>query len=149
MEAYMAKNSDIELKNDGWLKVTGDYLDCSAFEFRFDAPERRANKPTPSTAPNADRARRALVHVQLAGGSSDQLALNFEGDYPGGAVVYDLKLKAAKGKISLPGTQTKTVFAGALVVPPLETIDVDQIDLIAEIKHLRSEIRAIKKKLGI
>lgn len=77
--------SDIKLNGTN-LIIEGSHIHAKAHDFKLDNPQRRK--------PGSDSERRALVH-----GFNDELAINFQGDYPGGVHIYgDLSFLSRDGK---------------------------------------------------
>jgi hypothetical protein len=120
-------SSDIVL-NDGetrdWVTIDGAVLAHRGSDLMVDAAARRKS---------TGGFRRALVHTQ-----DDGLALNFNGDYPGGVTISDLRRLNLRpvpvlGKFKLPRTGTPgeiimVYYMAKVYMPPMVVTEVQTVD---------------------
>jgi hypothetical protein len=126
--------SDIKLENSEEIAILCDNLKVQGHDLLLDSASRRGN---------GNRGyRRALVHDQ-----NDGLTVNFNGDYPGGVTINDVRSLSVTGDLQFKISHRDEVVIGRVGEGgdhhPDETVTLGEV-----IKALRREIVELRAQIA-
>jgi hypothetical protein len=128
----MSTDMRLDQVDGSFLELDARVVKVISSDFMLDQPSRRKGG-----GPH----RRALVHDQ-----NDGLTINFNGDYPGGVTLVDLKTLQVRGDITfgIPGTKIDGGLgtSGTVMVPVSLTKTISELQ--AEINQLAAKVAALE-----
>jgi hypothetical protein len=117
--------------SDGsFIVLEGRVVKAAGSDFMLDSSERRIGKKP---------FRRALVHDQ-----NDGLTVNFNGDYPGGVTLVDVKTLEVRGDITFGMPGIRATGPGIVMIPTSLTKQIS--DLQSQINQLTAKVEALEAK---